>query len=161
MLAYALRRAETSPEAEETVSETFLIAWRRFDQVPDDALPWLLGTARKVQANQRRASARRAPAGPHVDIDQLELGGTETSLPERIGEREALIDAFASLRDQDREVLALIAWDGLEVREAAIAMGCSAPTFSLRLHRARRRLLNGDDGSSAFFGTGRETRNRQ
>ena len=31
--------------------------------------------------------------------------------------------------------------DGLEVREAAAVVGCSAPVFSLRLHRARRRLL--------------------
>jgi RNA polymerase sigma-70 factor (ECF subfamily) len=141
VLAYALRRAEGSAEAEEAVSETFLVAWRRLDEVPDASLPWLLATTRRVLANQRRSSRRRNPAGPHVDLDQIEVGGLEAPLPERLGEQEAFVASFASLGERDREVLALIAWDGLEVREAAAAMGCSAPTFSLRLHRARRRLL--------------------
>lgn len=141
VLAYALRRAEGTAEAEEAVSETFLVAWRRLDEVPDASLPWLLGTTRRVLSNQRRSTRRRTPAGPHADIDQIEIGGRESSLPERLGEHEAFVASFASLGERDREVLALIAWDGLEVREAAAAMGCSAPTFSLRLHRARRRLL--------------------
>ncbi|NVI89158.1 hypothetical protein HUX53_18225, partial [Actinomadura sp. BRA 177] len=34
--------------ADEVVSETFAIAWRRFADVPDSALPWLLGVARNV-----------------------------------------------------------------------------------------------------------------
>lgn len=141
VLAYALRRTETSSEAEEAVSETFLVAWRRLEQVPEPSLPWLLGTTRKVLANQRRSEKRRTPAGPNVDIEGLQLNRHEATLPERLGEQEAFAAAFASLGDRDREVLALIAWDGLEVREAAAAMGCSAPNFSLRLHRARRRLL--------------------
>jgi RNA polymerase sigma-70 factor, ECF subfamily len=141
VLAYALRRAAGTAEAEEAVSEAFLVAWRRLDDVPDAPLPWLLGTTRRVLANQRRSSARRTPAGPHVDIDEVQIDGREAPLLERLGEQEAFVASFASLGDRDREVLALIAWDGLEVREAAAAMGCSAPTFSLRLHRARRRLL--------------------
>lgn len=40
--------------ARDVVSETFLVAWRRFDTVPDRALPWLLGTARKVISNALR-----------------------------------------------------------------------------------------------------------
>jgi RNA polymerase sigma factor (sigma-70 family) len=152
VLAYALRRAESSVEAEEAVSETFLVAWRRLDQVPDAPLPWLLGTARRVLANQRRSSRRRTPAGPHVVIDQIEIGGPGSTLAEQLGEREVFIAAFTSLGERDREVLALIAWDGLEVSEAAAAMGCSAPNFSLRLHRARRRLskaLSANGASSA------------
>ena len=44
------------------------------------------------------------------------------------------------LSDDDRETLALIAWDGLQPREAALVTGCSAATFAVRAHRARRRL---------------------
>jgi RNA polymerase sigma-70 factor (ECF subfamily) len=41
--AYALRRS--APEAaKDVVAETFLVAWRRLDEVPEDALPWLYGT---------------------------------------------------------------------------------------------------------------------
>lgn len=46
--------------ARDVVSETFLVAWRRFDTVPDRALPWLLGTARKVISNELRGRARRS-----------------------------------------------------------------------------------------------------
>lgn len=32
------------------VAETFLVAWRRLDELPDEAKPWLLGVARRVLA---------------------------------------------------------------------------------------------------------------
>jgi DNA-directed RNA polymerase specialized sigma24 family protein len=57
--AYALRRA--APEAaQDVVADTFLVAWRRLEDVPDDALPWLYGIARRVLANQRRSADRSA-----------------------------------------------------------------------------------------------------
>ena len=57
--AYALRR--TSPAAaDDVVAEVFLVVWRRLHKVPDEPLPWLLGVARRVLANQRRGDARRA-----------------------------------------------------------------------------------------------------
>jgi DNA-directed RNA polymerase specialized sigma24 family protein len=41
----AARRVE-SAAVQDLVAETFLTAWRRFDQVEGDPLPWLLGIAR-------------------------------------------------------------------------------------------------------------------
>jgi DNA-directed RNA polymerase specialized sigma24 family protein len=52
----------------------------------------------------------------------------------------ALAEAFTRLSDADREVLALIAWEGLDARSAAQVLGCSAPTATMRVFRARRRL---------------------
>jgi RNA polymerase sigma-70 factor, ECF subfamily len=48
--AYALRRIDASA-ADDTVSEVFVVACRRLDEVPGDALPWLLACARRVIAN--------------------------------------------------------------------------------------------------------------
>jgi RNA polymerase sigma-70 factor (ECF subfamily) len=48
VLAYARRRCGTD-EAEDVLAETFLIAWRRQDDVPPDALPWLYAVARNVE----------------------------------------------------------------------------------------------------------------
>ncbi len=141
VFAYALRRTGDRHAAEEVVSETYLVAWRRFDEMPDERLPWLLGTAKKVLANQRRSSKRRLPDGPHASLDLVEVRDPGTPIPELIGEREAFAAAFAALGPRDREVLALVAWDGLKPREAARVMGCTAAAFSLRLYRARRRLL--------------------
>lgn len=150
VLAYALRRSADRNDAEEVVSETFLIAWRRLDALPAEPLPWLLGTARRVFANQQRAARRRRPDGPHVSLEHLDPPDLEPPPLERVTERDAFASAFAALRGRDREVLSLIAWDGLSVREAAGVLGCSAPTLSIRLHRARKRLLKelGSSGHS-------------
>ncbi|HVD86006.1 MAG TPA: sigma-70 family RNA polymerase sigma factor [Solirubrobacterales bacterium] len=141
VLAYAVRRAADREMAEEVVSETFLVAWRRFDAVPGEPLPWLLGTARKILANQRRAARRRAPDGPDASLDGIEIRDSAPPISESLAERDAFAKAFAALGDRDREVLSLLAWDGLRVQEAAKVVGCSAAVFSLRAHRARRRLL--------------------
>ncbi len=58
VLRYVLRRAPLA-SAEDVLAETFLVAWRRSEQIPDDPLPWLLGVARRVLANQRRGELRR------------------------------------------------------------------------------------------------------
>ena len=135
VLGYALRRTDAE-EARDVVSETFTVAWRRFDDVPEGeaALPWLLTTARKVLANHRRAAESRmraSLAGPRA--------GTPDH-PEDVVGTATLVQAFNALEERDREALALVAWDGLTPREAAIVAGCSAATFSVRLHRARKRL---------------------
>jgi RNA polymerase sigma-70 factor, ECF subfamily len=54
--------------------------------------------------------------------------------------RAAIVEAVQRLSAAQREVVLLVAWEGLSNREAAIALGCSTPAFELRLHRARRRL---------------------
>jgi DNA-directed RNA polymerase specialized sigma24 family protein len=71
VLGYAIRRTDDRAAAEDAVSETFLIAWRRLDVVPAEALPWLLGVTRRVLANQRRAAGRRAPDGPLVPLEAV------------------------------------------------------------------------------------------
>jgi len=59
---------------------------------------------------------------------------------EGVAELEALGSAFSKLSERDREVIALSAWEGLKPREAARVLGTTAARFSIRLHRARRRL---------------------
>lgn len=140
VLAYALRRTEDRASAEDVVSEIFLIVWRRLESVPHDPLPWILRTARNVLLNRRRTVRRRGDAQPS-DSHAIETPDPGTAIPELIADRDAFATAFKSLRLSDREVLTLVAWDGLEPREAAKVLGCSAAAFSIRLHRARRRLL--------------------
>ncbi len=48
--------------------------------------------------------------------------------------------AFACLSRLDQEVLLMVAWDGLERAQAARVLGITTGLFSVRLHRARRRL---------------------
>jgi RNA polymerase sigma-70 factor (ECF subfamily) len=140
VLAYALRRSDDHAAAEEAAAETFVIAWRRLDAVPSDPLPWLLQTARRVLANQRRSARRRAAHGATVPLSSLSDLDPAPSIADRLAERDAFAHSFSALRPADREVLTLVAWDGLRPKEAAQVLGCSAAVFSVRLHRARRRL---------------------
>jgi hypothetical protein len=103
-------------------------------------LPWLLGTARKVLGHRHRAERRRAAHLTVSSLEGVEVADPEIPVPERLARRESLAAAFAALPERDREILTLVAWEGLAPREGAQVLGCSAATFSLRLHRARRRL---------------------
>lgn len=142
VLAYSLRRSDDRATAEEATAEAFAIAWRRVEDLPRYPLPWLLQTARRVLANQRRSGRRRAAHGTVVSIDSLtDVDDRAPALAERVADQDALARSFAALRPADREVLALVHWDGLSPKEAAEVVGCGTPAFSLRLHRARRRLM--------------------
>ncbi|MGN6378992.1 MAG: RNA polymerase sigma factor [Gaiellales bacterium] len=133
--AYARRRVP-GDTADDVVASTFLVAWRRLDDVPADSLPWLLAVARNVIATQQRGSRRRGALRL-----RLEHSDTAAASPSP-GEEPAghLAAALARLPANDREAITLIAWDGLQPAEAATVMGQSAAAFRVRLHRAKRRL---------------------
>jgi RNA polymerase sigma-70 factor, ECF subfamily len=129
--AYARRRSD-AVTADEVVAEVFLVAWRRLDRVPTRALPWLLAVARRVLANQRR-STRRAIALR----DRL---GAGLAVPDEGTNDDGVRSALRSLSERDREVLLLVAWEGLSQSEVAEVLAIARPAVATRLHRARRRL---------------------
>lgn len=153
--AYARRHVEDA-QCDDVVSETFLVAWRRPDRVPDEPLPWLLVVARNVIANQRR-TARRAD---ELWFTAVREGWTMTSpsAADAVHEREALLRALAGCTRAEREALLLTAWDGLTPAQAAEVAGCSARAFTVRLHRARTRLRAGFDDTGDGCGDARTDR---
>lgn len=135
---YVLRR---SPGAavEDVVAETFLVAWRRFESVGGDPLPWLLGVARRVLANQQRAARRRGALAARLQS----LIARPTVGWEPPAEMSARLEAaIGSLSAREREALLLVAWEDLEPDRAARAAGCSPAAFRVRLHRARRHVAD-------------------
>jgi RNA polymerase sigma-70 factor (ECF subfamily) len=139
--AYVRRRAPESV-VEDVVSETFLVCWRKLDRVPDEPLPWLYAVARKTLANQRRRLARE---------DRLGATARATAVvePEPVGDT-VLAGAFAALSQRDREVLRLIAWEGLSLGQAAVVLGCSAVACRVRYHRAKTRLARRLEAAAKF-----------
>jgi RNA polymerase sigma-70 factor, ECF subfamily len=133
---YALRRAPRDV-AQDVVAETFLVAWRRLEDVPDDALPWLFGVARRVLANERRSADRRTALEQRVATSTV-TGAADAA--DRLGDAELMRAALAELSEDHREALMLVAWHGLTGARAARAAGCSPATFAVRLHRARAKL---------------------
>jgi RNA polymerase sigma-70 factor, ECF subfamily len=137
ILGYARRRTEAD-EAFDVVAETFTVAWRRLDDLPDgdDALYWLYGTARRVIANHRRAERRRANLLGALHTDATRPTATQELEDGRVA------DALAQLRDDERELLLLVAWEGLDAAAVAAVMRCSRNAARIRIYRARRRFAD-------------------
>jgi RNA polymerase sigma-70 factor (ECF subfamily) len=138
VLGYALARLDAE-RAGDVAAETFLVAWRRLSDVPDDPLPWLYGVARKVTAGQLRGDRRREALQARIAARDP-LPGLHADPADVIARREAALAALDTLSEADREVLTLIAWHGLDGRQAGEALGISRLSFAVRLHRARSRL---------------------
>lgn len=137
--AYVLRRGPDAT-AEDVVAETFLVAWRRLDTLGDDPLPWLLGVARRLLANQQRADRRRGALSARL---QSLLPGQTPDWEPPATMSDELAAAMVRLSSSEREALLLVAWEGLEPARAARAAGCSPAAFRGRLHRARRHVAAG------------------
>ena len=135
VLAYALRRTEQRTDAEDVVSSTFAVAWRRFEDKPgaEFELPWLYAIAARVLANQRRSLRRLAALRSRLRELPAPARDDRSDLPE-------VVTALRQLRRDDQEILRLAAWEGLTGAELAVALDCTENAAAIRLHRARKRL---------------------
>ena len=141
--AFALRRTHDPVAADDLVAATMEIAWAKFEEVePPTAFGWLCGVAVRVQANDSRMRRRRQahverlvaeaetrPLAAYLESDRL-----------LVEQREAIAAAFDQLAPDDREILRLSVWDGLDDDELGAAFGINAVAARKRLSRARRRF---------------------
>lgn len=137
LVAYAMRRCADRTQAADAVAETYLVLWRRLDDAPEQVLPWLYGVARKVIANQRRGQQRQSALSARLAEELAGLPDLRGPEPQQA---PALRRAFAALSDQDRELLALLAWEHLDRDQVALSLGISRATARVRIHRARQRF---------------------
>lgn len=132
-----VRRQSDEADCDDIIAEVYLAAWRHFEQLPVEPVPWLLGTARKVLANHWRSRGRRRRlATTLAGLEHLANPDCATQAVERTD----LLHALTRLSDDDREILLLTGWDGLDAAEAAAVLDCSSSAARARLSRARRRL---------------------
>ena len=146
---YLFRHTADWSAAEDLTAAVFLQAWRRRNDVVfdcDSALPWLLGVARLLLRNAARSRSRYQAALRRAGAQAVASASTADpaeQVAERLdGEREAgrLRAAIARLPRQQREVIGLCVYAGLDQQAAAISLGVSVGTVKSRLHRARQRL---------------------
>ncbi|WP_380164160.1 RNA polymerase sigma factor [Jannaschia sp. R86511] len=141
LMAYAVRRTPSAEDAADVVSDTFTTAWRRIHDLPpgDEARLWLYGTARRVVRNQRRGTRRRLALDERLlDHARVVHQGSRPVVPD--GRDDTLVVAMRALSEDDRELLRLVAWEGLDGPQVAAVLGVSANAARVRLHRARVRL---------------------
>lgn len=128
--------ADPASTADDLTSDVLVIAWRRRVDIPVGAeLPWLYAVARRVLANYRRRPQ---------DVLVADLGALdaidEADPAEIVSDDAALADAWRSLSSRDREVLRLVAWEGLSGVQLAAALGISEGGAAAALSRARARF---------------------
>lgn len=136
---YLAARADAAL-VEDVAAETFLVAWRRRGELPAHVVPWLLNTASKCLANQRRSRERSVALVERLAaLAPARTSGIDETLIQA-AQCRALAAALGALGDRDRELVLLRHWDELAPRELAAALKLSPMLARARLHRAERRL---------------------
>lgn len=151
-------RRMAAADAPDAVAEVFAIAWRRFDDIPDPALPWLYGVARKVVSHHWRGASRsRRLAEKAKAVRALPASSPESEAVAGV-EHQLVREAVMQLRPIDREVLLLSAWEGLTHGEIATVLECSVAAIDKRMTRAKARLARRYEAiaGAAQDGGGRE-----
>ena len=139
--AYCRRRSDAATAAD-AAAETFTVAWRRRDDVPegDAALGWLYGVARRVLANEFRRTRRAGQLLVRLRQDDPPPNPTPEAVVVRQERDRLMLEALGRLRPEDQEVLRLAWWEELPHGEIATLMGLSSQAVSQRIHRAARRV---------------------
>ena len=137
---YLARRAGPTA-AEDLLSEVFIGALDARKRVvahdSGSALPWLYGIAMNVL---RRYFRRSQPTWAEAPEQAMDWDAVDARLDAE-AQRRRLRTALGTLSEADRELLLLVAWEGLSSNEAAAVLGISKVAARSRLHRARHRAL--------------------
>jgi len=117
-------------EAEDVAQEAFLNAFRSLGQLrsPEAFGPWLLQAVANVarRAASKRARRAAAPLDPET--------------PGRPGPPAGLLEALATLSEEDQQVVHLHYSQGYRCAEIAALLGLKTGSVTSRLTRARQRL---------------------
>lgn len=142
---YLARRLDPAT-ADDLVAETFLVAWeRRSTYRPElaSARAWLFGIATNMLRRHARSEARavRAMARNGGRADTVDAADSVAAhRADASSQARRLAGALAALRNEERDVLLLVAWAGLQPIEVAQALDVPVATVRTRLHRARTAL---------------------
>jgi RNA polymerase sigma-70 factor (ECF subfamily) len=112
--------------------------WRR----PGNFRAWLFTIMHNLHANQVRNAKRRPDV---VAIDQTDALGWLPNQIDAVAVSE-IMKALAQLNVNQREVLVLVAVEGLRYAEVAKVLGLPIGTVMSRLGRARKRLRQITEG---------------
>lgn len=128
-------------DADDILNETFLIAWRKWDEVPkevDNQRLWLYGTARRLIANKLRWKFRK----DKFDYSIERLHDHAIVFTEQIGVNLAVREALSFISPDHREILMFVEWDGITTREVALILEIPETTVTKRLNAARHTFAN-------------------
>ena len=136
---FALWLSRDESEAEDLASETFVRAWTQRHRLRTETLKaYLLAITRNAFLDLRRRSRRRVEL---VEDPEDSRPGPQRAVTARI-ELQRIRQAMASWPEPDRVALVLRAEQELPYGEIARVLGISESGARVKVHRARRKLLN-------------------
>jgi RNA polymerase sigma factor (sigma-70 family) len=126
------------------VAEVFGVVWRKLESsVVEAERAWVFGIARNVVRNRWRAATRRRQLLSRVGgFRQREGLDLSDEIAERRTRQGKVTEALRKLREADREILMMSAWDDLSASEIAVILDISVNAVHQRLHRAKNRLAD-------------------
>ena len=141
ILAYLMCRVASPSDAADLLADTFLIAWRKIEDVPEGngGRLWLYGVARRVLANHRRHEKVEGNLAKTLR-NNLGLKIAEGKSKRDVPFDDVIEQALRRLSHSDREVIELSAWDQLTPTEIAQITGAKVGNVRVRLLRIRRVL---------------------
>jgi RNA polymerase sigma-70 factor (ECF subfamily) len=136
------RRRTGSEHAEDATADTFLVAWRRLDDIPEggSALAWLYGVAYRVLGHHWRSRSRHRELEKKLSSLGVEAQPTPEVHVVNRHEKSQVVQAAAMLRAKEVEILRLAVWEELRAAEIGIVLGLSVDAVRQRLSRAKRSL---------------------
>ena len=138
LYAYAYRLCGCPIQAEDLVQETFLTAYKKFEQLrdPRHARAWLFTVLRNGYFKELRKKRPRREA----DLD-LALDSVACPVPEPAPfDAEQLQQALDELSPEHKLVIAMFYFEDKSYREIARDLGIPIGTVMSRLARAKRHL---------------------
>jgi RNA polymerase sigma factor (sigma-70 family) len=127
-----------SPQLEDAVQDTFIVAYRRRRNfTPGPARPWLYGIARGVASNYRRTARRVARKR-----EAIAFATCAPSTSDAHASLQALDRFLANLSPEDRELFVLSEIEGLTGPELSTALQVKTRTIYRRLERLRGRFAD-------------------
>ncbi|MEV6239901.1 RNA polymerase sigma factor [Lentzea sp. NPDC051838] len=140
-----LERRMGRQAADDLVAETFLTALAKrgqYDLSRPDARPWLYGIATNLVSRHWRAEERELKLRGRALIAEPQAGHAERVAEQVTAQAmgKLLATALAELADAERDVLLLVAWEGLAYDEVAAALDIPVGTVRSRLNRARKKV---------------------
>ena len=146
--AYCTRRLPHDQVAD-AVAETFLVVWRRIDDVPhgDVELLWLYRVAHRVVGHAWRSAGRRRRLHDRLASRRVIVGASPDEVAVNRDEVRRVLSAASRLRSADAEVLRLSSWEQLDAAEISAVLEISPNAVHQRLHRARQHLVREYDNT--------------
>jgi len=136
--AFAMSLIGRHDRADDLVQDTIMKAWAKQDhfEMGTNMKAWLFTILRNAFYSSRRKARFEVSDPEGVYAERLVAAPTQTLRCEFDDFR----DAFASLAPKYREVLALIAAEGLSYEDTARVCGVAVGTVKSRVNRARIKL---------------------